>query len=385
MDRTLASALLGALALAAVTSSAHAYPTRDGKPVEFLIITSDLLAPSFAPLADWKTQTGVPAIVRPLSAVIADHPVAFDDAERVRLEIRDAWAAGAKWVLLGGDASVVPKRLARSSFFGGNDIPTDLYFQCLDGDWDANGNHIYGEAAFAVPSDNADLVPEVWLGRAPVSTLVDAARFVQKTIQVQRTPAGDYEHRSLECAEVLFPDNWNPGDPDPSFDGSDIVEPLLPYFDPHSTLAVTRLYERFTNPALRPGALAETRAAVLAQMNAGVNQALVIGVGNSSDVRTEVLGQLYGCGADGSRGAVDHDAPVGQRIRLPQTRQRDDPAVANCGGFLEAHAGRLLRQGALLADADILRVRAASDSEDVVPDLELGDGCAHCLDVSGQL
>jgi hypothetical protein len=286
MNRTPAFALLGVLALAAVTSSASAYPTREGHPVQYVIITSDALAPSFAPLADWKTQTGVPAIVRPLSAVLADHPVAFDDAERVRLEIRAAWAAGAKWVLLGGDGSVVPRRYARTSFYGGNDILTDLYFQCLDGDWDANGNHIYGEAAFGIPSDNADLVPEVWLGRAPVNTLAEAALFVQKTIQVQRTPAGDYEHRSLECAEVLFPDNWNPGDSDPSFDGSDIVEPLLPYFDLHPSLAVTRLYERLTNPGLRPGALAETKAAVLAQMNAGTNQTLVVGVGDIHRVRT---------------------------------------------------------------------------------------------------
>jgi hypothetical protein len=189
-------------------------------------------------------------------------------------------------VLLGGDGSVVPRRYARSSFFGGNDILTDFYFQCLDGDWDANGNHIYGEAAFGIPSDNVDLVPEVWLGRAPVRTPAEAAQFVLKTIQVQRTPAGDYEHRSLECAEVLFPANWNPGDPDPSFDGTDIVEPMLPYFDLHPSLAVTRLFERLTNPALRPGALAETRAAALARMNTGVNQALVIGLGSVHDVRT---------------------------------------------------------------------------------------------------
>ena len=34
-----------------------------------------------------------------------------------------------KLVLLGGDGSVVPKRYARSTFFGVNDILTDLYFQ----------------------------------------------------------------------------------------------------------------------------------------------------------------------------------------------------------------------------------------------------------------
>src|SRR5439155_6633569 len=154
------------LALAISPGAAHAFPTVEGQPARYVIITADVMAASFQPLADWKTQTGLPALVRRMSDVITAHPVAWDDAERVRLEIRDAWQAGAQWVLLGGGAGVVPRRYAHTTFYGGKDLLTDLYFQCLDGDWDADGDHVYGEGYISPsdPGDNADLVPEVWIG-----------------------------------------------------------------------------------------------------------------------------------------------------------------------------------------------------------------------------
>lgn len=277
----LAALVPAVLALALSPGAARAYPTVEGQPAKYVIITGDALAASFQPLADWKTQTGLPAVVRSLSDVIAAHPVAWDDAERVRLEIRDAWLAGAQWVLLGGGAGVVPRRYARTTFFGGKDLLTDLYFQCLGGNWDADGDHVFGEGFFdpGNPGDNADLSPEVWLGRAPVLTPEEAQRFVAKTLQYERTPAGDYEHLSLECAEVLFPTNWQPGDPTPSLDGAELVEPLLPFFDLHPSLHVARLYENFTDSRWRPGALAENRAAVLDSLRRGSNQTLFVGHG----------------------------------------------------------------------------------------------------------
>jgi peptidase C25-like protein len=282
---TLAVTALATLALAFLPRESLAYPTVEGQPAKYVIITGDALVASFQPLADWKTQTGLPAVVRSMSQVIAAHPVAIDDAERVRLEIRDAWQSGAEWVLLGGGTGVVPRRYAHTTFFGGKDLLTDLYFQCLDGNWDADGDHVYGEGFISTldPGDSADLTPDVWLGRAPVQTSAEADRFVAKTLQYERTPAGDYEHRSLECAEVLFPQNWTPGDPT-SLDGADLVEPLLPYFDLHPSLEVTRLYENFSNPAWRPGALPETPGAVLDSMRAGTNQTLIVATGGIHDV-----------------------------------------------------------------------------------------------------
>src|SRR5882672_5349152 len=104
--------LATALGLGLLPAAGQAYPTVEGQPARYVIVTTDALAPSFQPLADWKTQTGLPAVVRKMSSVLAAHPVAFDDAERVRMDIRDAWLAGAQWVLIGGGAGTMPRRYA---------------------------------------------------------------------------------------------------------------------------------------------------------------------------------------------------------------------------------------------------------------------------------
>ncbi|MCE9626771.1 MAG: hypothetical protein K8R56_02505, partial [Candidatus Eisenbacteria bacterium] len=88
-------------------------PSVLGSPVQYVIITNDAMAPTFQQLADWKTQSGVPAVVRTLSFIRQQYPIGADDAERIRLFIRDAYSRwGVKWVLLGGDTDIIPERLA---------------------------------------------------------------------------------------------------------------------------------------------------------------------------------------------------------------------------------------------------------------------------------
>ena len=40
------------------------------------------MAPQFQRLADWKTQSGVPAVVRTLSFIRQQYPQGSDDADR---------------------------------------------------------------------------------------------------------------------------------------------------------------------------------------------------------------------------------------------------------------------------------------------------------------
>src|SRR5260221_271601 len=176
-------------------------PSVLGSPVEYLIITNDAMAPQFQQLADWKTQSGVPAVVRTVSFIRQQYPFGADDAERIRLFIRDAYARwGTKWVLLGGDTDVIPERLAfNSSFYQIEHIAADIYYSCLDGNWDADGNSEYGEGFqdSSIPGDNADLLPEVYVGRAPVSSATDAQTFVSKTLTYEKTPVSGYTNNWL--------------------------------------------------------------------------------------------------------------------------------------------------------------------------------------------
>ncbi|MEO0207280.1 MAG: C25 family cysteine peptidase [candidate division WOR-3 bacterium] len=90
-----------------------------------------------------------------------------DLAERIREMIKYYHSQfGVKWVLLVGDNDVIPVRYAKlySYFQYGNEIPTDLYYADLDGDWDLNGNGVFGEV-----SDSLDLFADVYVGRIPIN------------------------------------------------------------------------------------------------------------------------------------------------------------------------------------------------------------------------
>ena len=257
-------------------------PSVLGSPVEYVIVTSDALAPTFQQLADWKTQCGVPAVVRTLTFIRAQYPGGADDAERIRLFIRDAYARwGTKWVLLGGDTDIIPERLAlNTSFYQVEHIAADIYYSCLDGNWDADGNSEYGEGfqdEFS-PGDNADLLPEVYVGRSPVSTVTEAQTFVNKTLAYEKTPTANYSANWLFFAEVLFPQPYVPGGPI-DLDGAQLAEDILPFTDTNPAVNVTRLYENYTNPAYRPGSVPETKAGVITGLNSGPGLALHVGHG----------------------------------------------------------------------------------------------------------
>jgi peptidase C25-like protein/VCBS repeat protein/flagellar hook capping protein FlgD len=256
-------------------------PSVLGSPVAYVILTGDDQVTQFQRLADWKTQTGVPAVVRTMSFVRTNYPFGSDDAERVRMFIRDAYTRwGTKWVLLGGDTDVIPVRHAVTTFYGGEDIATDLYYSCLDGNWNANGDSTYGDAfqSNSIPGDNVDLLPEVYVGRAPTSSAADAQLFVNKTLQYEKTPLGDYEHRLLFFAEVLFPQDWVPGQ-GTSLDGAELVEEVLPSVSNDPCMHFARLYENYTDPRWIPGALQEKRQTVIDSLNTGFNLAVHVGHG----------------------------------------------------------------------------------------------------------
>jgi hypothetical protein len=257
-------------------------PSLLGSPVEYLIITNDAMAAQMQRLADWKTESGMPAAVRTVSFIRANYPSGTDDADRIRQFIRDAFQRwGTQFVLLGGDTDVLPARYAYTLFFyGGSTIPTDLYYQCLDGNWNSNGDDLYGEGYWdpIQSGDNADILPDLWVGRAPVGTAAQAQQFVDRTLQYEKTPLGDYENSILFFAEVLFPQDWTPGTAT-NVDGAQLVENVLPYIDANPALHYGRLYENYTDPRWKPGALQELKHVVVDSLDVGYNLAVHIGHG----------------------------------------------------------------------------------------------------------
>jgi len=247
-----------------------------------VIITDDTQAAEYQRLADWKTQSGVPAVVRTLSFIRSQYPRGADDAERVRDFIRDAYSRwGTKWVLIGGDTDVIPVRYARNVYYltSGEDIACDLYYSCVDGNWDGDGDQLYGEGNPAgLPGDNADLYPDVYVGRAPTSNLNDAKAFVDRTLAYEKTPVGDYERKMLMFAEVLFPEDWHSGE-QVLLDGGMLGDEVLPSIQQNPSIQIKRLYQNYTDPTLVAGSLPESKAAVLDSLKKGFGFAVHIGHG----------------------------------------------------------------------------------------------------------
>ncbi|HEY6195601.1 MAG TPA: C25 family cysteine peptidase [Candidatus Eisenbacteria bacterium] len=283
-------------------------PSLLGSPVAYLIITSDALVPAFQPLADWKTASGVPAAVRTLSFIREQYPAAVDDPERVRLFIRDAYSRwGTRWVLLGGDTELIPPRIAHVSFLDDEFVPTDLYYSCLDGNWNADGDSLFAEAS-AGPGDagdDADLLPEVWVGRAPVVTPADAELFVRKTLKYERTPVADYMENALFFAQVITPEPWSPGQL-VQLDGAQIVESdEMPILDGVPNMHVARMYQNDSNPSWRPGSVHETRAAVFDSLQVGYNLVTHVGHGYR---------EVMSCGDDNLSNPDMHALTNGDRL-----------------------------------------------------------------------
>jgi hypothetical protein len=278
----LISSMAPASERAAQPFAATQLPSLHGSPVEYVIITNEEMQGEFQRLADWKTRSGVPAVVRTMSFIRQEYPQGSDDAERVRYFIRDAYSRwGTKWVLLGGDTEVLPTRLARTVFYGGEYIACDMYYSCLDGNWNADGDSLYGEGYFSLSNtgDAVDLFPEVYVGRAPTTTAAQAAQFVDKSIQYVTAPdLSGYLSRVLFFAEVLFPQNWSPG-MGTTLDGAELVEEVLPHTDAAPNIATVRLYENHLDARWRPGAYLETRSAVIDSLNRGYNVAVHVGHG----------------------------------------------------------------------------------------------------------
>ncbi|HUU02281.1 MAG TPA: C25 family cysteine peptidase [Myxococcota bacterium] len=154
---------------------------------EMLIVTNDVLRPAFEVLADWKRAKGVPTSVV-TTAWIDANSSGRDAAERLRGYIHDmVFGSGVRYVLLGGDAEVVPvRRVHARALMSYDDIfVSDFYFSDLDGNWDANGDDVFGE-----PADDLDMHPDVALGRVPASTPADAETFVNRVLAYEQTDPG---------------------------------------------------------------------------------------------------------------------------------------------------------------------------------------------------
>jgi hypothetical protein len=164
-------------------------------PVAYLLITNTELAPAFQLLVDRRTAQGFPGRLITVE-YICEHYPGRDKPEQIRNCIIDHYLDnGLLYVALGGDQTVVPVRWCdpRSS----NDyMPVDLYYSDMNGgNWDGNGNSVYGEVGDV---NETELTPEVHLGRIPLRTFEQAVAYINKVAKYE-TSSPDGFANSMIC------------------------------------------------------------------------------------------------------------------------------------------------------------------------------------------
>jgi Peptidase family C25/Propeptide_C25 len=159
---------------------------------DLLILTTDAFKAGFQPLADQHNLTGKRTIIRTLTDVGGDTP------EAIRSYIQNAYATlGISYVLLGGDTESIP---AKMLYVEGMDenvtpyntlMPADLYYACLDGPFNSDGDEYWGEPTDGENGTDVDLIADVYVGRACADTVQEVENFVHKTVEYLSLPSGD--------------------------------------------------------------------------------------------------------------------------------------------------------------------------------------------------
>ena len=204
-------------------------------PYELVILTDTTLLEPFLDYAAWHALQGQPTAVFTFAWVESHFP-GSDRAERVRTFLQEAYETwGIQAVLLAADAPLSPVRTFYQDPYWGSPAdrwpPADLYFACLDGDWNADGDATFGEV-----EDSVDALPELSVGRIPVETPAQAWAFVNKAKAYTLTLANPgFPHRAL----ALGTDLWG------GYEGAIYTEQVVSSSWP-TNLEIFRMYETDT-------------------------------------------------------------------------------------------------------------------------------------------
>lgn len=153
-----------------------------GEPNElFWIITAPEFLSAAQSLRDWKIRKGIDAIVETTEETGASETMLKDAIQTAY----DTWATPPTYILLLGDAEWI-----YPTYKIDHQIGTDLYYSTLEGD---------------------DIVPDVFLGRIPVDTLLQAQTVVDKIIAYEKTPPVSLPFYNNAAIASYFQDNDNDG------------------------------------------------------------------------------------------------------------------------------------------------------------------------------
>lgn len=157
-----------------------------GAGTQYLIVTTEALAPGFADLAAFRASPEGGSLTVRVTTVEEIHAARSEATPeaRIRAAIAAEYASGdLRWVVLGARADAIapvmvwtPVKGIANDWTKSRGTPSDWYYACLDGEWTATETGLYGYRDFA----GLDLVPEVAVGRIPAVTVEGVRDYVRR-------------------------------------------------------------------------------------------------------------------------------------------------------------------------------------------------------------
>ncbi len=198
------------------------YPKKivDNDSYQLLIISPSQFISDFSELIYLYKVRGLKTKIISTDSIYASS-TGQDSPEKIRdFIIQEYQNNSIEYVLLGGDVEHIPYRgfychVQSSTVYEDYDIPSDLYYSALDGNWNTNGNNKWGEIG------EDDLLPEISVARIPASNITDLSNIINKIKSYQNNPVLNEFNKPLLAGEDLWsnPQTW----------GGDYLDLLIGY------------------------------------------------------------------------------------------------------------------------------------------------------------
>ncbi len=176
---------------------------------DYVIITQESWVSAFQPLANWKTQKGVPATIVTTNWIYNSGGYSGTNIEKIRAFVQDAYTTwGTTYVLIGGDIDVVPCHYKTFSSVDPDPVPNDVYYADFDNDWICEVN--IGRASITGPGTGVGQIGNfinkvlTYETNPPLTNYAKNAAFFGFNLDSQ-TPA---EQCKINIKNTYIPTTW---------------------------------------------------------------------------------------------------------------------------------------------------------------------------------
>ena len=180
----------------------HAPAVADTRGPVWVVIAHENHESILEPLVAHRNETHGAAELKTLQWIYANY-TGVDTQEQIRNYLIDAYEnQGLIYALIVGDFGETNRVSSLSQYGHTLNSTADLYYSDLDGNWDGNGNGLFGELV-----DGLDYYTDIYVGRFSADIPAWITTMVNKTIAYETTaPSGDWRTTALLAGAGLWPE-----------------------------------------------------------------------------------------------------------------------------------------------------------------------------------